>query len=70
LLSDIDRCPVCALAGHVDHAFVWASTVTVDLVDGHGKLTTGGNLGESAAVLLKDGLSASDNLVVTTLCNP
>ena len=70
LLGDVDWLPVGALASDIDHAFVWTSTITVDLVDGHSKLATSRDLWESAAIQLKNLLGAGFNVVVTTLCCP
>jgi hypothetical protein len=67
LLGDIDGLPVGALAGDIDHAFVRTGTITVDLVDCHGEITTCGDLGKGAAVLLENGLSAAFDGIVTTL---
>jgi hypothetical protein len=66
-LGDIDGLPVGTLASDIDHAFVRTSTVTVDLVNGHGEFTTCGDLRKRATILLENGLSAAFDIVGTTL---
>jgi hypothetical protein len=67
LSGDIDGLPVSASSVGVDHARVWAGTVTVDLVKGHLDLSTSGDLWELASVLAHDNLGTSGDVILSTL---
>lgn len=62
--GDLDVGPLGGGGIGVDHAGVWAGTVTVDLVDGHLDLATGGDLGQHVTGHGHDGLGTGVDVVV------
>lgn len=64
--GDLDVGPLGCGGIGVDHAGVWAGTVTVDLVDGHLDLATGGDLGQHVTGHGHDGLGAGVDVVAAT----
>jgi hypothetical protein len=65
--SNINCLPVTSGTVGIDHAGVWACTVTIDLVEGHVDGATGGDLWELVSILLHDSLGASLDVILSTL---
>lgn len=61
--GDLDVGPLSSGGVGVDHAGVWAGTVTVDLVDGHLNLTASCDLGQHVTGHGHDGLGTGVNVV-------
>lgn len=66
VLGDLDVGPLGGGGVGVDHAGVWAGTVTVDLVDGHLDLATGGDLRQHVTGHGHDGLGTGVDVVAAT----
>lgn len=66
ILGNLDVLPGLRSAVRVDHASIRTGTVRINLMKGHGDLTTRRNLGERSTVLRQNSLSATLNIVCTS----
>jgi len=64
--SDGHRLPVGSCSSGIDHALVWTSAVTVNLVKSHRDHSTGGDLWQCAAVRSNHSWDSSGNIVGST----